>query len=491
MNDRRFHPFHPNHPSAPLQRRLGLVAPALLVLALASTPAQAGFMDRLRDIVSTVIPPQEPATETQPQDGDSPDGSDTSGDNATDFTRGSSLTVGDAIPGRYILTLDPDIEKLLGVGGLDESIQTLLGAVGGGDLLHTYRSALKGFAVRLTDSQARILGSLPGVRALEKDRVVALNNTLTQHPSPWGLDRTDQRFLPLNNRYHYPEQGGEGVTLYILDSGLFASHSELAGRVLPGRNFAGNDTGLLGLPGSFKLFRNLFNPDGPDSADTSDCHGHGTHVASSAAGRRYGIAKAARVVPVRVMDCFGAGSNADVIAGVDWVAANHQAPAVANLSLGGGPSQALDTAVVNAVNQGVTFVVAAGNSDRDACSGSPSRIPEVLTVGSTTLEDERSSFSNHGPCVDIFAPGSDIAGAWLNSEDETRTLSGTSMAAPHVAGAAAMILGEFPDLDPPAVMSLLLENATRNVLTELPPGSPSRLLHVPSGVTLQVAGSGG
>lgn len=457
---------------------------SVLLLALVSLPAQASYMDRLRGIVSAVIAPQEadvqepaPATET---------GTDPQG--ATDFISDSSLSPGDPIPGRYILTLDPAIAKMLGVSNLDESIQTLLGAVGGADLLHTYRSALSGFAVRLPEKKARILSSLPGVLSMEQDRVMALSS-VTQSPSPWGLDRSDQRYLPLDNSYRSPAQAGNGVNLYILDSGLLSSHGELAGRVIPGRNFAGNDTGLLGLLGSFQLFRNLFNSRGPDAEDTGDCHGHGTHVASTAAGVQYGIAKGARVIPVRVLDCFGTGSNADVIAGVDWVTANHEAPAVANMSLGGASSEALDNAVRAAVAEGVTFVVAAGNSNRDACTGSPSRLSEVLTVGSSTPEDKRSPFSNHGPCVDIFAPGSNIPAAWLSSDSDTRTLSGTSMAAPHVAGAAALILGQEPQLTPPEVLSQVLDNATGNVLMDLPAGSPNQLFHVPnfSTMTLQAA----
>jgi len=249
--------------------------------------------------------------------------------------------------------------------------------------------------------------------------------------------------------------------------------------VIEGRNFAVNDTGLLGL-GGLPLIGPIVNIGGEtDPEDTTDCNGHGTHVASTATGTVYGVAKNAFISAVRVLDCSGAGSNADVIAGVDWVAENHQAPAVANMSLGGGNSEALDDAVRGAIEQGVTFVVAAGNSDADACSGSPNRVAPAVTVGSTTREDQRSSFSNHGECLDLFAPGSDITAAWYQEDDEVNTISGTSMASPHVAGSVALILGAELGLSPASVSTRLDELATRNVLGSIEEGSPNRLLRVP------------
>ncbi|MDL0432158.1 S8 family peptidase [Marinobacter sp. TBZ242] len=388
------------------------------------------------------------------------------------------LQPGDTLTGRYILTLDPSIADMLGLTDLQASVESLLTAVGGGDILHLYGTAITGAAVALTEQQATLLASMPGVVAIEPDQVVVASSE-TQTDATWGLDRIDQAVLPLDEQYTYPSSAGNGVNVYIIDTGLRDTHDEFAGRVIEGRNFAVNDTGLLGL-GGLPLIGPVINIGGEsDPEDTSDCNGHGTHVASTAAGTVYGVAKGASVSPVRVLDCSGAGSNADVIAGVDWVAKNHRAPAVANMSLGGGDSEALDNAVRGAIERGVTFVVAAGNSDADACSGSPNRVEPAITVGSTTREDQRSSFSNYGPCLDLFAPGSDITGAWYQEDDEVNTISGTSMASPHVAGSAALILAADPALSPASVDAMLEDLATRNVLGGIRDGSPNLLLRVP------------
>ncbi|SFM92387.1 S8 family peptidase [Marinobacter pelagius] len=423
--------------------RTTLTATCLSVALVAAMPAQAGLLDG----------------ETEQ-----------TGSEAT-------LQAGDIVPGRYILRLDPELPNLLGVADLEAGVNAILVAVGGGELLHLYQTALTGAAVELSETQAALLESMPGVLAVEPDTVVMAS--ATQAGATWGLDRVDQPYLPLDETYQYPDQAGGGVNVYVIDTGLRASHQELTGRVIEGRNFAVNDTGLLGL-GGLPIVGSLLNVGGEtDPSDTSDCNGHGTHVASTAVGSTYGVAKQASVAAVRVLDCSGAGSNADVIAGVDWVAANHQAPAVANMSLGGGNSDALDEAVRGAVEQGVTFVVAAGNSDADACSGSPNRVPEAITVGSTTREDQRSSFSNFGTCLDLFAPGSDITAAWYQSDTETNTISGTSMASPHVAGAAALLLGSDPGLTPNQVDAALDELAAANVLGDINSGSPNLLLQVP------------
>ncbi|MDX1756172.1 MAG: S8 family peptidase [Marinobacter sp.] len=379
-------------------------------------------------------------------------------------TIGSEVTAGQLLEGRYIVTLSPQTPDLLGLTSLQESVTSLLTAVGGGDIIHLYEHAMTGAAVSLTPAQASLLQSMPGVLAIEPDTVVRA--TAVQADATWGLDRSDQPYLPLNNQYSYPDSAGDGVTVYVIDTGLRASHEDFTGRVAEGRNFV-SGVSLLGLGGL------LFSA---DPGDTSDCNGHGTHVSSTAVGTEYGIAKQARVAPVRVLDCAGTGSNADVIAGVDWVAANHQSPAVANMSLGGGNSDALDTAVRGAIEDGVTFVVAAGNDDTDACAGSPNRVDEAVTVGSTTREDQRSSFSNYGTCVDVFAPGSDITAAWYQSDTQTNTISGTSMASPHVAGAAALILNAHPTLQPEEVFNQLLESATPSVLSGIGAGSPNSLL---------------
>lgn len=376
-------------------------------------------------------------------------------------------TAGQVLENRYIVSLSPNLPGLLGLASFKDSVQSLLTAVGGGDLIHLYQHALSGAAVGLTASQAALLESMPGVLAIEPDTVVL--GTGVQTGATWGLDRSDQRYLPLNNTYDYPDSAGTGTTVYVIDTGLRATHQEFTGRVTEGRNFVAG-FGLLGLGGF------LFST---DPSDTDDCNGHGTHVASTAVGTDYGIAKQAQISAVRVLDCNGSGSNADVIAGVDWVAANHQAPAVANMSLGGGNSDALDSAVRGAVASGVTFVVAAGNDDANACNGSPNRVTEAVTVGSTTSNDQRSSFSNYGACVDVFAPGSNITAAWYQSDTQTNTISGTSMAAPHVAGAAALLLANDPDLEPADVFAALLDGATLNVLSGIGAGSPNALLKTP------------
>ncbi|MFP5304368.1 MAG: S8 family serine peptidase [Gammaproteobacteria bacterium] len=352
---------------------------------------------------------------------------------------------------------------------LADLIQALLVPVGGGQVIAQYEHALLGFAVRMSAAQAAALARLPLVELVEQDQV--MHAIATQNNATWGLDRIDQRNLPLNGTYVYPDQAGAGVHVYVIDTGLNGSHTEFTGRVGNGRNFASHGTGLLctllgiGCPA-------------PDPNNTSDCNGHGTHVSGTAVGTTYGVAKQATVHPVRVLGCGGSGSTSGVISGVDWVAANAQLPAVANMSLGGGNSTALDQAVQNAIASGVTFAVAAGNSNADACSGSPNRVPEAITVGATTSSDARSSFSNYGSCVDIFAPGSDITSAWHTSNSATNTISGTSMASPHVAGAAALVLGADPSASPDDVTDAIIGNATLGVLSNVGSGSPNALLYV-------------
>ena len=380
-------------------------------------------------------------------------------DSATD----SAPVAGDIIENQYIVTLAPNITDLLGVNDLTTAIRTLLAGIGGGDVLFTYQHALTGMTVQLTDLQASLLGILPGVLAIEPDRTVAA--IATQNNATWGLDRVDQPLLPLDNRYQYPNSGGQDVTVYVVDTGLRSTHSDFTGRVSPGRNFVSS--------GGF-----LFGGGSVDPADTEDCNGHGTHVAGTAVGTTWGVAKQANIAPVRVLGCNGSGSNPGVIAGVDWVAGNHRKPAVANMSLGGTNSTALDTAVRNAVNAGVTMVVAAGNDNVNACNGSPNRVAEALTVGATTREDRRSSFSNYGACVDLFAPGSDITSAWYQSDTQTASLNGTSMAAPHAAGAAALYLAANPSASPSAVNLALVNDAVTGVIGNVGSQSPNRLLQI-------------
>jgi hypothetical protein len=316
----------------------------------------------------------------------------------------------------------------------------------------TWRHAVNGaLFTDLDEQRARALAKRPGVRWVEENRVVTLDAVQINPPS-WGLDRADQRGLPLDALYHF-DIDGTGVQVYVIDTGIRATHSEFGGR-------ASADFDAIG-----------------DGQSGADCNGHGTHVAGTVGGASYGVAKGVRLHGVRVLDCNGAGTVAGVIDGVDWVTANHQSPAVANMSLGGGMSLTLDSAVNNSVAAGVFYAVAAGNENTDACLGSPARATSAYTVGSTTITDARSSFSNFGPCVKIFAPGSAITSAWHTSDIATARISGTSMASPHAAGAAALILDESPGISPIQVANLLTERATCGAVSDPGSGSPNLLLH--------------
>jgi subtilisin family serine protease len=317
-------------------------------------------------------------------------------------------------------------------------------------LVHSYERVLRGFVVRADDrALARLLAD-PRVAYVEEDGVVSIN--ATQSPATWGLDRIDQRDLPLNNSYTY-DTTASGVHAYIIDTGVLLTHSEFSGRM-------GNGYDAVTSGGS-----------------ANDCHGHGTHVAGTVGGTTWGVAKGVTIHPVRVLGCNGSGTNAGVIAGMDWVANNHVKPAVANMSLGGGASQSTDDAVARMHNAGVTVVVAAGNNNASACNYSPARAPLAITTGSTTNTDARSSFSNYGTCLDIFAPGSSITSAWYTSTTATNTISGTSMASPHVAGVAALYLATNPSATPSQVTTAVLNNATPNKVTSPGTGSPNRLLY--------------
>jgi subtilisin family serine protease len=375
------------------------------------------------------------------------------------------------IPNRYIVMLEPSALPLIA------RLDGLLALVGGGQLLQSL-PIINGAVLQLSAQQAERLARLPGVRHVEQDQIMSVGQTV-QSSAPWGLDRSDQRGLPLDGLYAYPTQAGAGVNVYIIDTGIRPSHVDFGGRVVGGRNFVNAsifDSLPLPLPIPVDLSGLLGGS--PDPNNWSDCNGHGTHVAGSAAGSQWGIAKAANLYGVRVLGCSGSGSNAGVIAGVQWVADNHVKPAVANMSLGGGNSEALDAAVRAAVERGVTMVVAAGNDNANACNGSPNRVAEAITVGSSDMQDRRSSFSNFGACVDVFAPGSNIPSAWHTGDAATNTISGTSMAAPHVAGAAALLLGANPGLSPQAVGNAIVGSATPNALSNVGNGSPNRLLYV-------------
>lgn len=315
---------------------------------------------------------------------------------------------------------------------------------------HVYENLFPGVAVELPAAAAQALARNPRVALIEPDGIATTSDTQTG--ATWGLDRTDQRARPLDTSFSYPASAGTGVTAYILDTGILETHQEFTGRMKPGYTAINDGRG------------------------TTDCDGHGTHVAGTVGGSVYGIAKKVDLVPVRVLGCDGSGTWSGVIAGMDWVAANHIKPAVANLSLGGGASSTIDDAVQRMVNAGVTVVVAAGNANRNACNYSPARAVNAITVGATTSSDARASYSNFGSCLDIFAPGSSITSAWYNSTSATTTISGTSMASPHVAGVAALILSGTT-LTPAAVTSQLVNAATTGVVTSRGTGSPNRLLY--------------
>ena len=367
---------------------------------------------------------------------------------------GEIRAAADPVPDSYIVVLKPGSARSAADAHSHRPLVAVLaqelGRAHGGTVRDVYQYALKGFAVQLTADQAAALADDPRVDYVEADQVVEA--FATQTPATWGLDRVDQRDLPLNNTYNY-NQTGQGVHAYIVDTGVRASHQQFTGRM--GNGFTAVN----------------------DGNGTTDCHGHGTHVAGTTGGTTYGVAKQVTLHAVRVLSCSGSGTNAGVIAGVDWVTQNHVKPAVANMSLGGGASSALDTAVANSISAGVSYAIAAGNSNTNACTTSPARVASANTVGATTSTDARSSFSNFGTCLDIFAPGSSITSAWSTGDTATNTISGTSMASPHVAGALALYLQTNPTASPATATAALVNNSTPNKVTSPGTGSPNRLLY--------------
>ncbi|RLK24419.1 subtilisin family serine protease [Micromonospora sp. M71_S20] len=358
-----------------------------------------------------------------------------------------------AVADSYIVVFKDSSVARSGVG---DTAQRLVSRHGGA-VARTYGAALRGFEVRVDARAAARIAADPAVAYVEQNHTVSISGTQTNPPS-WGLDRIDQRALPLNSSYTYPNTASN-VHAYIIDTGIRFSHSDFGGRAVSGY-------------------------DAVDGGSADDCNGHGTHVAGTVGGSAYGVAKGVQLVGVRVLNCQGSGTNAGVIGGVDWVTANAVKPAVANMSLGGGANASLDTAVRNSINSGVSYGLAAGNdSGGNACNTSPARTAEGITVGSTTNTDARSSFSNIGTCLDIFAPGSSITSAWHTNDTSTNTISGTSMATPHVVGAAALVASANPTWTPQQVRDYLVNNATSNVVTNPGTGSPNKLLYVVNGDT--------
>ena len=359
----------------------------------------------------------------------------------------SVLVTAQRIPNRHIVVFRDDV---LDPGALAD----LLVRAGGGRLHYTYSHALKGFAATLPTQALDAIRRNPNVSYIELDGQVSIDATTQLNPPSWGQDRVDQRRLPLDNTYS-ADGDGVGVRVYILDTGIRFSHQEYAGRAFSGYDFIDND------------------------ADASDCQGHGTHVAGTVAGRSTGLAKAATLVAVRVLDCGGSGSYSQVIAGVDWVTRDHQArgtPAVANMSLGGSASAAVNQAVTNSIAAGVVYAVAAGNSNKDACTASPASTPNAITVAASGGADARASFSNYGVCVDLFAPGVSITSSTMTADNSYASWSGTSMATPHVAGVAALYLSANRSATPAQVEAAIEGGATPNLVTD-PAGSPNLLLY--------------
>ncbi len=342
--------------------------------------------------------------------------------------------VGTAVPGAYIVTLEPGTP-----------VRTPLNSLGI-TASHTYRTALHGFAARLTDRQLDALRRQPGVTAIEQDQVAT--TATTQADPPWGLDRIDQRSLPLSRSYTYTATAN-AVHAYVIDTGIDSGHPEFEGRASQDHNAV--DV-ILG-----------------------DCHGHGTHVAGTIGSRTYGVAKQVRLHGVKVLNCAGIGTNAGVIAGIDWVARNRITPAVANMSLGGGQSDAVNTATNNLANAGVFVAVAAGNDDADACDYSPASAANATSVMASDQNDRKASFSNTGRCAHLYAPGVDVTSTYLLGT--TDTLSGTSMASPHVAGVAALYKATVGDAGFGTVRTWLVNNATSGVIAGNPSGTANLLLH--------------
>jgi subtilisin family serine protease len=330
----------------------------------------------------------------------------------------------------------------------------------GGTVKRTFTRTVRGFSVKASEAQARRLASSPGVAYVQQDLRYAKTDTQADPPS-WGLDRIDQHWLPLDKSYTYPSTASD-VHAYVIDSGIRISHSQFGGRASYGVDTVDDPT-----------------PDRPDDTVPEDCDGHGTHVAGTVGGSDHGVAKGVQLVAVQVLDCLGGGTTQSVLAGVEWVTANAVKPAVANMSIGAGTvDTAVDAAVRASIASGVTYAVSANNAGTDACGDSPSGVREAITVGATDLADFRASFSNFGPCVDVFAPGNDIVSAAITSDTAVTSNSGTSMASPHVAGAAALLLSANPTWTPAQVQARIADVATRGAVHAEGTGTTDRLLRV-------------
>ena len=349
------------------------------------------------------------------------------------------------IRNEYIVVLNDEAAGPRGDHSLVPTVAANLRAIFGGSVRRTYTNALQGFTIRLPEAAARQLSEDPRVAFVQEDSEITLSTTQTG--ATWGIDRIDQRNRPLSTTYTYTATGA-GVKAYVIDTGIRATHQDLAGRVLAGVNTV------------------------DATPSTEDCNGHGTHVSGTIGGTTWGVAKGVTLVAVRVFGCGNSTTTAAIIAGVDWVTGNHQAgePAVANMSLGGGANTALDTAVRNMIADGVSAAIAAGNGNIlgfpvNSCNQSPARVAEGITVGASDINDAKASFSNYGTCVDLHAPGVNITSSWATSDTATNTISGTSMAAPHVVGVVAQFLQNNPTASPGVVQQTIKDLSTKGVVT--------------------------
>ncbi|MFB6670190.1 S8 family peptidase [Streptomyces parvus] len=364
----------------------------------------------------------------------------------------------DAVEGSYIVTLKDSVARTE-----IPSVARSLSQRHAGQVRSTYTTALRGFSVKMSEEKAKRLAADPSVARVEADGAAYATGTQPNPPS-YGLDRIDQRSLPLDRNFTYPGDASN-VTVYVVDSGVRMSHADFGGRATSGYDFIDNDS------------------------NASDCHGHGTHVAGTAAGSSYGVAKGAKIVSVRVLNCQGSsGTSWDpVLRGIDWVTKNAKKPAVVNMSVGGGKTQSINDAINNSIASGITWVVAAGNNNADSCQYSPSSTPAAITVGATNSSDARATgwsngqASNYGTCLDIFAPGDKIISTSNAGDSANQSMSGTSMASPHTAGAAALLLAANPSLTPAQVRDKLVADATPDKISDARPGSPNRLLFTGTG----------